>query len=77
MNMNEIVKAAVDAYRGKTASTKYSTEQTLDSLRQALIKANNGSTVLDIRAIRDGECPGLFTLIETILSITIAEGLQN
>ena len=71
----DIAQVALDAYRGRTA--KYSTEQSLDSLRQALVEANNGSTTLDIRAIRDGKCPGLFTLIETILSVTIAEGLQN
>lgn len=71
----DIAQVALDAYRGRTA--KYSTEQSLDSLRQALVEANNGSTTLDIRAIRDGKCPGLFTLIETILSVTVAEGLQN
>lgn len=74
-NMKDIAQVALDAYKGRTA--KYSTEQSLDSLRQALIKANNGSTTLDIRAIRDGECPGLFTLIETILSVTVVEGLQS
>lgn len=73
--MNDIVKLAVDAYRGRV--TKYSNDQSMDVLRQALVEANGGSTVLDYKKIRDGECKGLFTLVETILSRTVAEGLQG
>lgn len=72
---NEIVKLAVDAYRG--TPVKYSVSESEEVLRQALIEANNGSTVLDYRAIRDGKCNGLFTLIETILSKTVVEGFQG
>lgn len=74
-NMNEIVRLAVDAYHGKTA--KYSVDESMDTLRQALIAANNGSTRLNYKAIRDGKCPGLFTLIEEVLSRTVVEGLQE
>jgi len=73
--MNDIVKLAVDAYRGNCE--KYTVSQSMDTLRQALVEANGGSTVLDYRKIRDGECKGLFTLIETILSRTVVEGLQG
>lgn len=73
--MNEIVKLAVDAYRGRVE--KYSQNQSMDVLRQALVEANGGSTVLDYKKIRDGECKGLFTLIETILTRTVVEGLQG
>ena len=73
--MNDIVKLAVDAYRGRVE--KYSENQSMDVLRQALVEANGGSTVLDYKKIRDGECKGLFTLIETILSRTVVEGLQG
>lgn len=73
--MNDIVKLAVDAYRGRVS--KYSENQSMDVLRQALVEANGGSTVLDYKKIRDGECKGLFTLIETILSRTVVEGLQG
>lgn len=73
--MNDIVKLAVDAYHGKVA--KYSNDQSMDTLRQALVDLNGGSTVLDYKKIRDGECKGLFTLIETILSRTVVEGLQG
>lgn len=73
--MNDIVKLAVDAYRGNVE--KYSVAQAQDTLHQALIAANNGKTVLDYRDIRDGKCNGLFTLLETILSVTVVEGLQG
>lgn len=73
--MNDIVKLAVDAYRGNVE--KYSVAQSQDTLRQALIAANNGKTTLDYRDIRDGKCNGLFTLLETILNVTVVEGLQG
>lgn len=73
--INEIVKLAVDAYRGSVE--KYSVDQSQKVLREALVKANNGSTKLDYKAIRDGQCKGLFTLIETILSKTVIEGLTG
>lgn len=73
--MKDIVKLAVDAYTGNVE--KYSVRQSQDALRQALIEANNGSTTLNYKDIRDGKCNGLFTLIEEILSNTIVEGLQG
>ena len=74
-DMNDIVKLAVDTYRGNVE--KYSISQGSDVLRQALIDANNGSTTLNYKAIRDGKCDGLFTLVEEILSNTVVEGLQE
>jgi len=73
--MKDIVKLAVDAYKGNVE--KYSVRQSQDALRQALIEANNGQTTLNYKDIRDGKCNGLFTLIEEILSNTIVEGLQG
>lgn len=73
--INEIVKLAVDAYKGSVE--KYSAKQSQEVLRQALVDANGGSTKLDYRAIRDGRCNGLFTLVEEILSRTIVDGLQG
>ena len=49
--MNDIVKLAVDAYRGRVE--KYSENQSMDVLRQALVEANGGSTVLDYKKIRE------------------------
>lgn len=73
--INDIVQVAVDAYRGNIQ--KYSKGEAMDVLHKALIAANNNSTKLDYKAIRDGKCPGLFTLIEEILSRTIEEGLMS
>lgn len=73
--MNDIVRVAVDAYHGVT--TKYSKAESMDTLRQALVAANNGSTKLNYKDIRDGKCVGLFTLVEQILSRTVVEGLQD
>lgn len=74
-DMKNIVKLAVDSYNNRVE--KYSNNQAQDVLRQALIEANNGSTTLDYRAIRDGKCQGLFALVEEILSNTVVEGLQG
>lgn len=74
-DMKEIVRLAVDGYRGNVE--KYSVKQSQDALRQALIEANGDSTKLDYKAIRDGKCTGLFTLVEEILSRTVVEGLQG
>lgn len=74
-DMKDIVKVAVDAYHGNVE--RYSVGQSQEVLRQALIEANGGSTKLNYRKIRDGECKGLFTLIEQILSHTAVEGLQG
>lgn len=73
--MKDIVKLAVDTYKGNVE--KYSVAQSNDVLRQALVEANNGSTVLNYKDIRDGKCNGLFSLIEEILSRTVVEGLQG
>lgn len=74
-NYNDIVKLAVDTFRGKPE--QYSVNESLDLLRKALVEVNNGSTKLDLRAIRDGKCNGLFTIIEQILDVTIPEGLTG
>lgn len=73
--MNEIVKLAVDGYKG--CVKKYSTEQSQEAIREELIRLNNGKTYLDYRDIRDGKCPGLFSLLEEILDATVVQGLQG
>ena len=74
-DMKDIVKVAVDAYRGNVE--KYSGGQSMELLRKALVEANGGSTTLNYKNIRDGKCSGLFTLIEEVLSRTVVEGLQG
>ena len=74
-DMKELVKVAIDGYRGHVE--KYSVGQSQELLREALVKANGGSTKLNYKAIRDGKCNGLFALIEEILSKTVVEGLTG
>lgn len=73
--MKDIIKLAVDAYRGNVE--QYSVGQSMELMKKALIEANGGSTTLNYKNIRDGKCNGLFTLIEEILSRTVVEGLQG
>lgn len=73
--INEVVKVAVDAYKGQVE--KYSVTQSQELIRKALIEANNGSTKLNYKDIRDGRCKGLFSLVEQILSKTVVEGLTG
>lgn len=74
-DMKEIIRLGVDAYKGTI--TKYSHKEAMDTLHQALVQANGGSTTLDYKAIRDGKCSGVFSLVEEILSRTVVEGLQG
>jgi len=73
--MNELVKIAVDAYKGSV--DKYSVKEAQTALRQALIEANGGDTKIDYRKMRDGKCSGVFTIVEEILANTVSEGLVN
>ncbi len=73
--INDIVRVAVDAYHGNV--TKYSMNDSMELLQKALVEANGGSTKLNYKAIRDGKCNGLFTIIEEILSRTVVEGVQK
>lgn len=74
-NMKDIVKLGVDAYKGKVE--KYSEAQSQETLRNALIEANGGSAVLDIRALRDGKCNGVFSIVEQILANTVIDSLAQ
>ena len=51
VEINDIVKLAVDSYKGRPE--KYSVEQSQEVLRQALVEANGGSTVLDYKKIEN------------------------
>lgn len=74
-DMTNIVKLAIDNRRGSVE--KYSLSESNKVLREALVDVNNGKTTLDIRAIRDGKCPELFGFIETVISQSIIDELQN
>lgn len=66
------VKLALDTYANRVQN--YAQKDSLDSLRQELIDMNGGSTIIDYRAIRDGQCRGIFTIIEQIIQTTVQEG---
>ena len=74
-DMKEIVRVAVDAYKGCVKDYSMADSQSL--IKQALIEVNNGKTYLDYKDIRDGKCPGLFSFLEETLSTTVAQGLQG
>lgn len=73
--MNDIVKIAVDTYKGSLE--KYSKEDAMQTLRAALVELNGGSDKLDIKKIRDGKCSGLFSIVEEILKQTVIENIQE
>lgn len=73
--IDNIVKLAIDAYKGKVE--KYSVAQSQEALRQVLIEANGGSSKVDYRAIRDGRANGLFSIVEEILKITIPTSFES
>lgn len=74
-HFNDIVKLAVDSYRGTVE--KYSDSDAKEALRKALVEANGGKTALDYRAIRDGRCKGLFSIIEEIITETVINDFQH
>jgi hypothetical protein len=71
----DVIQLAVDAYKGKTG--KFSREDSLETLRKALVEANGGSTKVDYKRMRDGKCNEVFALVEQILERTVVEGLQG
>lgn len=73
--MNDIVKLAVDNYHGNVKN--FSTDETNEVLRKALIDANGGSEKLTYKSMRDGKSNGLFAIIEEILANTVVEGLTD
>lgn len=74
-NIRDIVKLGVDAYHGNVS--KYSVDESMETLRQALIEANGGSEILTFKSMRDHQADGLFSIIEEILQRTVVEGLTE
>lgn len=73
---SNLIKLAVDGYKGHVAGD-YSVNDTQEALRKALVEANGGSTKLDIKAIRDGRCNGVFAIIEELVDVIHEEGLKG
>lgn len=71
-----LVQIAVDGYRGRMAG-EYSTNDSQEVLRKALVELNGGLTHLDYKSIRDGKCNGVFALAEEIITKVVIEGLPD
>ena len=71
---NNIVKVALDAIKGKQYA-QYSAAETSETIRNALIELNGGSTKLNARDFRPGK--PVFDLVEILLPAIINEGIAN
>ena len=74
-DMNELVRLAIDGYKGNVE--KFSVKQSQDALREALIEANGGKTTLDYKALRHGQGQEVFAILEEIIPVLINEGLKG
>ena len=62
-------KLCIDAYNG--VPTAFAEGNPTDVIVNRIKEANNGSTVLDYKAIRDGKCPELYSVIEELVEIAL------
>lgn len=74
MDKKEIIQIAMDAIQHKVPNN-YDANKTSESLRQAFIDANNGSTKIDIKTFR--RHPELYDIVEEIVPSIIHEGLTG
>lgn len=74
-DIKDIVKLGIDGYKHNVE--KYSTEQSQQVLREALIEANGGDTKLNWKAINRGECKEVFAIVEEILNAVIYDELES
>lgn len=72
----KLIKLAVEAYHG-SPNQEYSTADAMEVLRKALVEANNGSTKLNFKDIRDGKCNGVFSIAEVLIQKISEEGLRG
>ena len=73
---NKLINLAVDSYFGRLGK-EYSVADSQKVLREALIEANGGKTTVDLKAMRDGKCNGLFSIIEVAIEKISEEGLKG
>ena len=75
MDLNELKRISIDVRNGAVGGN-YSVTQGSDLLRQALIEANGGSTVIDYKRMRKNG-PAIFEILEVLLPTNILEGLRG
>lgn len=73
MDKTNLVKLMLD-YRNNTVQ-KFSKDQAKETIREALIASNGGSTKLDIKAFRRN--PELYEIIEEVVKVATNEGLKG
>lgn len=77
MDTNEkIVSLAVNLYKGNPVG-EFSQSDSMETLRKALVAANNGSTKISYKDIRDGKCNGVFAIVEEVIQRTVVDGIQG
>lgn len=74
-NRENIVKLALDLTHKRVAGN-YSAQESSDTLRQALIDANGGSTKFNLKAMRRNKAE-IFEILEEIIPAMIQEGLKG
>ena len=62
-------KLCIDAYRGVPSA--FAEGNPTDVIVNKIKEANNGSTTIDYKAIRDGKCPELFAVIEELIDVAL------
>lgn len=71
---NDFIKLALDAMNGRVAG-EYSAHDTSESIREALIEANGGSTTINMKTFHRGNA--LFDMIEELMPHIVEEGLTG
>lgn len=74
MEKHNVLSLAIDLTRGKVAGN-YSKEDAAETLRQAMIEMNGGSTKINIKTFHRGN--ELFQLVEDLIPVIIEEGLKQ
>lgn len=66
---NTLKTLLIDAYRGVPSA--FAEGNPTDVVVNKIKEANNGSTKIDYKAMRDGKCPELFSVVEELISIAL------
>lgn len=72
--MQELVKLAIDAYRGTTG--QFSKAEASETLRKALIDLNGGSEKIDFKAFRRNKVE-IFEILEETLAVLVSDGITT
>ena len=74
MERNDILQVALDTIKGKVAGN-FSASDAAESLREAMIELNGGSTKINVKTFHRGN--ELYALVEELIPAMIEEGLNE